>query len=627
MNVFDLVAKITLDDDEYEKKLDNSEKKTKSFGDRLKAGLGAAGKVGAAAFGAATAAVGAASVAVGKMVQQSISAYADYEQLVGGIQKLYGNMGQSLEEYAAAAGKPVEEVRDEWGKLETAQNMVLDNAKNAYKTAGMSANEYMETATSFSAALINSLGGDTVAAAAQTDVAMRSISDNFNTFGGDIESVQNAYQGFAKGQFNMLDNLKLGYGGTKTEMERLIKDANEYAAANGQAADLSIDSFSDIVTAIDLVQQKQNIAGTTAREAGSTIAGSFGMLKGAWSNLITGFTDSEADIGELINNVVESAETVLENLLPAAEQALSGIGQLVEQIAPIISEKLPGLVETILPPLLNAATSLVIGIVQALPTIVTVLVEQGPMIINSLIQAIMTMIPVLIQTGLQLVQNLTSGMDPQQLVQKGIELLTNLIASIAPYLPQMVIQGVQLITQLAVGLIRAIPQVIAAIPQIIQTIKSPFDGYDWGSIGMNLIRGIGRGIADAASSLAQMALNAVKAAWDSMTGFLKINSPSKRAHDIIGKNWALGIGEGFVDEMPTDDMVGAVEDTFNQMAGMPELSFDTNYQTIKGGSDGGAFAPVINVYGAAGQDVNELANIVMDKLSLAYRRKKVSYAY
>ena len=258
MDLFDLVATLTLDTSEYEKKLDDSESKGSKFGK----GLAFAGK-------AAVAAVGATSAAVGALTKQSVQAYANFEQLSGGVKKLYGDASDELMKYA----------------------------DDAYKTSGMSANQYMEQATQFSAALINSLEGDTSAAAKQTDVAMRAISDNFNTFGGDIQNVQNAFTGFAKGQFNMLDNLKLGYGGTKTEMERLIADANAYAEANGQAANLSIESFSDIVTAIELVQEKQGIAGTTAKEAATTIEGSLSMTKAAWENLVTSLANPDADVG------------------------------------------------------------------------------------------------------------------------------------------------------------------------------------------------------------------------------------------------------------------------------------------------------------------------------------------
>lgn len=251
----------------------------------LKTGLnGLAGKVGSGISKVAagvTVGLAEASAGVIKVAKDSVAAYGEYQQMVGGVQKLYGNMGQSLEEYAESTGKTVEEVRDEWQKLETAQNLVLENAKNAYRTAGMSMNKYMDTATSFSAALITSLEGDTVKAAELTDVAMSAIADNWNTFGGDLEMITNAYRGFAKQNYTMLDNLKLGYGGTKTEMERLIKDANEYAATIGKASNLTIESFADVVQAIQLIQEKQNIAGTTAREAQTTLQGSLQMTKSA----------------------------------------------------------------------------------------------------------------------------------------------------------------------------------------------------------------------------------------------------------------------------------------------------------------------------------------------------------
>ena len=207
MNVFDLSATLSLDDSEYTRGLKQAEGLTSSFSSRGSGLFSAIGKAAKVAMGAAAGAVGTAVTAITALTKKSIDAYAEYEQMVGGVQKLYGNMGQSLEEYAASTGQSVNAAKSEWQKLEDAQNTVLENAKNAYKTAGMSANEYMEMATSFSASLINSLGGDTVKAAEQTDVAMRAISDNFNTFGGDITNVQNAFQGFAKQNYTMLDNL------------------------------------------------------------------------------------------------------------------------------------------------------------------------------------------------------------------------------------------------------------------------------------------------------------------------------------------------------------------------------------------------------------------------------------
>ena len=292
-------------------------------------------------------AIAAAAVAFGK---QAFDAYAEYEQLAGGVSKLYGTAGQSIEEYAASVGKSVDEVQSKYSQLEQAQNLVYTNADNAWKTAGMDANKYMEIATGFSAALINSLNGDTVAAAQQTDVAMRAISDNVNTFGTDMESVTQAFQGFAKGNYTMLDNLKLGYGGTKEGMQQLIADANAYAAANGQAANLTIDSFSDIVTAIELVQEKQGIAGTTAREAATTIEGSITSLGAAWNNFVAGIGKDGVDLEPLVQNVVEALGNVVHNVVPVAGRIMSGLGsalvnavpQMVQGLGAAISDALAG---------------------------------------------------------------------------------------------------------------------------------------------------------------------------------------------------------------------------------------------------------------------------------------------
>ena len=383
MDFMKLKATLSLDSSEYEQGLDKAESKT----GKLKKGLANFGKVSAVAIGAAT-------VATAALVKKSVQAYAEYEQLAGGVEKLFGDK---------------------------ASKQVMKYAQNAYKTAGMSANQYMEQATSFSAALINSLNGDQMAAAHQTDVAMKAISDNFNTFGGDIQNVQNAYQGFAKQNYTMLDNLKLGYGGTKTEMERLIADANEYAAANGMAADLSIESFSDIVTAIDLVQQKQGIAGTTAKEAAKTIEGSLNMTKAAWQNLVVGFTDPNADIGKLASDLLQSVGIAAKNVVPAVGRALKGIGQAIVEYAPTlinegvnaiakfaegIGEGEPEIIlkvvdivlliaETIiknLPKIIKAAAKLIVGfakgLINSLPKVVSSVAKIGSEVVKGLGSAI-----------------------------------------------------------------------------------------------------------------------------------------------------------------------------------------------------------------------------------------------
>ena len=279
-----------------------------------------------AAFGKVVAGIGAA--AVGKKIldlgQSAFQAYSDFEQLSGGVAKLYGNAGQSVSQYAATQGKSIAEVTATWQRNNTAQDTVMKNAAQAFKTCGMSANDYMTQATSFSAALINSLGGDTQKAARMTDVAMRAMSDNINTFGSNAVDVQNAFSGFAKQNYSMLDNLKLGYGGTKEEMERLISDANEWGKANGEASDLSIDSFADVVQAVQQIQEKQQIAGTTSREAASTIEGSMASAKAAWTNLLAEIGKSDGNVKQAVKQLFDAGVTVLKNALPRVGQIISG---------------------------------------------------------------------------------------------------------------------------------------------------------------------------------------------------------------------------------------------------------------------------------------------------------------
>ena len=244
-------------------------------------------------------------------------------------------MGKSLEEYAALTGQSTDECAGKWQQLEQAQTTALSNAGNAWQTAGMSANQYMEQVTGFSAALITSLGNDTNAAADYANMAMVDMSDNANTFGTDMQSLQWAYQGFAKQNYTMLDNLKLGYGGTKEEMERLISDANRVKEANGEMADLSIDSFADVTEAIHIIQEQMNIAGTTAREASTTIEGSVNAMKAAWENWLTGLGDDSADMQQLTENLVQSFETAAGNVVPRMAVI---IGTLIGQVPGLVSQ-------------------------------------------------------------------------------------------------------------------------------------------------------------------------------------------------------------------------------------------------------------------------------------------------
>lgn len=336
MDLLDLMVKIGVDDQASSKIGNLAGKVTDTFG-----------KAASVAAKGVAAGVAAVTAATGAITKSSLDAYGAYEQNVGGIQKLFGNMGKSLDEYAELTGNAVDAVAQKWGVLEQSQNMVLQNAANAYKNAGMSANQYMEQVTGFSAALITSLGNDTVAAANYAEMAMVDMSDNANTFGTDMESIQWAYQGFAKQNYTMLDNLKLGYGGTKEEMQRLISDASKMTDVQkklGVTVDESSLSFDNIVAAIHVMQESMQIGGTTAREAATTIEGSVNMMKAAWENWLTGLGDSDADMAQLTDNLVESFETAAENVVPRVAiilgTLLGSVPGIVAEVGPVAAQAL-----------------------------------------------------------------------------------------------------------------------------------------------------------------------------------------------------------------------------------------------------------------------------------------------
>jgi hypothetical protein len=349
LNLFELFVKIGVDD--------QASGKLKDIGGKLGNGLKTAAKIG-------TAAVGAAAAGITALTKAAVDNYAEYEQLVGGIETLYEDLS--------------------WD--------VGQNAAKAFQTAGLSANEYMSTAMSFAASLNQSLtemDGNIARSADLTDQAILDMADNANKMGSDMATLQTAYAGFAKQNYTLLDNLKIGYGGTKEEMQRLIADAAELS----DTVDAQSMSFANIVEAIHVVQTEMGITGTTAKEAGATIAGSVGAMKSAWANLVTGLADGNADIGELVDNLVttivgdgtESNLGVIGNILPAVEKALNGAGKLIEKALPIIIDKIPEFIEKYLPKILEAGVSIVLeialGLVKAIPS----LVKTIPQIINSVI--------------------------------------------------------------------------------------------------------------------------------------------------------------------------------------------------------------------------------------------------
>ena len=424
------------------------------------------GKVAGAAMkalGAAMLAAAAGAVAIGKA---SIENYADYEQLVGGVETLFGTGGKSLKEYADSVGLSVEEAKGKYKDLEQAQSDVMKNAAQAYKTAGMSANDYMETVTSFSASLISSLDGDTVAAAKAADMAITDMSDNANKMGTDIESIQNAYQGFAKQNYTMLDNLKLGYGGTKEEMQRLLDDAEKLS---GVKYDMS--NLNDVYEAIHVVQTEMGITGTTADEAAKTISGSMGMAKAAWSNLLTGMADDNADFSTLISNFVDSIVTVSKNLLPRIKVVIGGLGDLVgafvKDVLPGVLKEIPNIVGDLLPVLITAISSLIKGITTALPSLIATVVSLIPMITAE----IEKLTPLLLQSGIDVIVALLNGLNSAlpSIIDTILNLIPVIITTLLDATPKILEAGLQLF----MGLVMAIPKIITKlVPQIPKIINS-----------------------------------------------------------------------------------------------------------------------------------------------------------
>lgn len=306
MNLLDLAVKITCDD--------QASGEVDKIGDGIKNKLGAAAKVGVAAV----AALGTATIAIGKT---ALDAYSNYEQLVGGIDTLFKASSGKMQQYAA----------------------------NAYQTAGVSANRYMEISTSFAAALISSLGGNTEAAADMANTAITDMSDNANKMGTSLETVQEAYMSLSRGNYEMLDSLKLGYGGTKSELERLLSDAEKFSAAQGKVRDFSVDSYSDIVEAIHIVQDEMGITGTTAEEAATTIEGSVNMAKAAWDNWLAGLGNEDADMEGLTSQLVGSVAVAGENIIPRVGQIMVSIGQTVAAYAPSVGLYLSNALISVLP--------------------------------------------------------------------------------------------------------------------------------------------------------------------------------------------------------------------------------------------------------------------------------------
>lgn len=536
--------------------------------------------------------LGSAFVNVGK---QALSSYGEYEQLVGGVETLFGDSAGIVQKYA----------------------------DNAYKTAGLSANEYMETVTSFSASLLQSLDGDTAKVAEVSNMAVTDMADNANKMGTSMEMIQNAYQGFAKQNYTMLDNLKLGYGGTKGEMERLLSDAEKISGVK-----YDINNLNDVYQAIHVIQGELGITGTTAKEASVTIQGSVASMKSAYQNFLTGLASGNADMGELVQNLVDSVLTAGQNILPAVNQIVQSVTAVLPQIMDSIIQALPQFLEAGQ----NILNNLIVGIRQNLPaimdatmqilnTLLTTLVsnlpqllqmgiiiivqlvqgiaQQLPTLIPQMIDAVLTMvdtlidnIDLLIDAGIQLIIGLAEGLINAlpQLIDKIPIIIDKLVTAIINNLPKIIQMGITLTVKLAEGLIKAIPQLISKVPQIISSLLNALTSGGFSKMlnaGKQLLGKVKDGIVSGIGSLLGVGKNIVQGLWNGINnakdwilgkirGFGKsilngiksifgIHSPSTVFRDEVGKNLALGIGEGFEDEMRevTQDMQSAIPNSFD----------------------------------------------------------------
>lgn len=538
------------------------------------------GKIGSAvntAVKASAAAVGAASAGVAALGTACINAYADYEQLAGGVETLFKDSADTIQTYA----------------------------DNAYKTAGLSANEYMETVTSFSASLLQSLDGDTEKAAAAADLAITDMADNANKMGTAMESIQNAYQGFAKQNYTMLDNLKLGYGGTKEEMQRLLADAEKLS---GVKYDLS--SYADIVEAIHVIQTEMGITGTTAKEASTTIQGSVASMKAAWANLMVGMADDTQDFDLLLSNFIESIGTVADNLLPRIGIVIEGMGKLVAGLAPEIASALPTLTNELLPNLVELGVQSISALVQGIQengdslaagalsivgTLAEGIAELLPMVADTaaslvvsladgLTESLPDIIPIAIETISTLVENLTENANTiidagiqiilalgegliaalPQLIETVPQIVINIANVINDNAPKLVDTALYLITRLAVGLVQAIPTLVANIPKIIEAIVDAFMAFQWLNLGKQLIDGVANGVKKAGESMATAAKNTFSKFKSKLVG-VEVASELKN----IGKHIIDGI-------------VGGIKNSLSKIANIAGKIKDTLLSKLKG---------------------------------------------
>lgn len=585
---------------------------------KLEKALSKAGNVAKTAGKVIGAGFVAAGTAVGAIGTQAVKAYADFEQLVGGVDTLFKDSSATVQKYA----------------------------DDAYMAAGLSANQYMDTITSFSASLLQSLGNDTEKAAEYGNQAVIDMSDNANKMGTDMQSIQNAYQGFAKQNYTMLDNLKLGYGGTKEEMQRLLQDAEKLSGIK-----YDISSFADITQAIHVIQTEMGITGTTAEEAATTIQGSLGMVKASWENLMVGLADPNADFDKLFDDFLKSVDTFSNNLSPVIERVLNSMSETIKEKAPLIADKIPEMTEKILPGLLDAAAELAFSLAESAPETFQKVVDAIGDVLDGIGDKLSEKFPALkgiFENLTPIVAGLTAAfvsLKTASAISGAVSALTTawtayksanegatiaqwalnaamnanpvgiVIALIAGLVAGFVVlwnkseafrnfwiglwDGIKkavsaaidfvknnwkdiilFITNPIAGAIKLLynlnPKFRAWVDNLISQVKAWFGNMV--SVGKNIVEGLWKGIINAKDWL----LNKIKSFAHTITqgikDFFGIHSPSKVMRDEVGKMIALGIAKGIEDNRTE---VEKVLDELNQNLLDSEILYNKESERLK----------------------------------------------
>lgn len=514
-------------------------------GESASAGASAGESIGKQLVGKLKGIVAAAGI--GTIIKETLSAGGNLQQSFGGIETIYGDAAQSMKDYASAAA-----------------------------SAGISANSYAEQAVSFGASLKQAFGDDIQGAAEAANQAILDMADNSAKMGTDIGAVQSAYQGFAKQNYTMLDNLKLGYGGTKTEMERLLKDAQKISGVK-----YNIDNLGDVYSAIHVIQEELNISGVAAEEAETTLTGSFGSMKAAAENLMANVALGESIkeplkvLMKTVNNfVVKNLIPMLGNIIASIPDLLGGLGTLLTDICNKVLEGMPAITTAALEIMQNLATGLETNIPVAIATMMDM--------ISQLLVSIMNSLPTFLMGGWDIIQSIILGLlnSIPSIVQGIITVMTSLITSIVANLPQFIEKGVEIIMNLITGLVNAIPDIVLAIPQIVSAIWDTLMATDWGQLGSDLIAGIANGITNAVGSLVEAAKSACSRLVDGVKSFFQIGSPSKVMAKEVGRWLPPGIADGIENNMGVvqkamtamnTELVGQIDTSFNG-----STSFGTN---------------------------------------------------